>query len=111
MAGMPVRVIERAEALLASLEGASGGAAGEDGGTVPAAVPAGVRAAAKPSGRGKGRKAAHAEEVPGMQLSMFQLEDPVLVQVRDQIRGLDIDSLTPIQALNMLNDIKRITGL
>jgi DNA mismatch repair protein MutS len=111
MAGMPVRVIERAEALLASLEGASGGAAGEDGGTVPAAVPAGVRAAAKPSGRGKGRKAAHAEEVPGMQLSMFQLEDPVFVQVRDQIRGLDIDSLTPIQALNMLNDIKRITGL
>ena len=111
MAGMPVRVIERAEALLASLEGASGGAAGEDGGAVPAVVPAGVRAAAKPSGRGKGRKAAHAEEVPGMQLSMFQLEDPVLVQVRDQIRGLDIDSLTPIQALNMLNDIKRITGL
>ena len=42
---------------------------------------------------------------------MFQLEDPVLVQIRDQIRGLDIDSLTPIQALNMLNDIKRITGL
>lgn len=64
------------------------------------------------SGRGKGRKTSGAEEhLPGVQLSMFQLEDPVLVQIRDQIRGLDIDSLTPIQALNMLNDIKRITGL
>ena len=115
MAGMPVKVIERAEAILASLEGAGRAAAGEGeetGGDVrAAAVPAGVRAAAKPSGRGRGRKAAPAEGVPGVQLSMFQLEDPVLIQIRDQIRGLDIDSLTPIQALNMLNDIKRITGL
>ena len=117
MAGMPVKVIERAEAILASLEGAGRAAAGageETGSDVreEAAVPAGVRAVAKPSGRGKGRKTSGAEEhPPGVQLSMFQLEDPVLVQIRDQIRGLDIDSLTPIQALNMLNDIKRITGL
>ena len=117
MAGMPVKVIERAEAILASLEGAGRAAAGageETGSDVreEAAVPAGVRAVAKPSGRGKGRKTSGAEEhLPGVQLSMFQLEDPVLVQIRDQIRGLDIDSLTPIQALNMLNDIKRITGL
>ena len=117
MAGMPVKVIERAEAILASLEGAGRAAAGageETGsdGREEAAVPAGVRAVAKPSGRGKGRKTSGAEEhLPGVQLSMFQLEDPVLVQIRDQIRGLDIDSLTPIQALNMLNDIKRITGL
>ena len=117
MAGMPVKVIERAEAILASLEGAGRAAAGageETGSDVRegAAVPAGVRAVAKPSGRGKGRKTSGAEEhLPGVQLSMFQLEDPVLVQIRDQIRGLDIDSLTPIQALNMLNDIKRITGL
>ena len=111
MAGMPVKVIERAEAILASLEGAGRAAAGageETGSDVreEAAVPAGVRAVAKPSGRGKGRKTSGAEEhLPGVQLSMFQLEDPVLVQIRDQIRGLDIDSLTPIQALNMLNDI------
>ena len=117
MAGMPVKVIERAEAILASLEGAGRAAAGageETGSDVreEAAVPAGVRAVAKPSGRGKGRKTSGAEEhLPGVQLSMLQLEDPVLVQIRDQIRGLDIDSLTPIQALNMLNDIKRITGL
>ena len=117
MAGMPGKVIERAEAILASLEGAGRAAAGageETGSDVreEAAVPAGVRAVAKPSGRGKGRKTSGAEEhLPGVQLSMFQLEDPVLVQIRDQIRGLDIDSLTPIQALNMLNDIKRITGL
>ena len=117
MAGMPVKAIERAEAILASLEGAGRAAAGageETGSDVreEAAVPAGVRAVAKPSGRGKGRKTSGAEEhLPGVQLSMFQLEDPVLVQIRDQIRGLDIDSLTPIQALNMLNDIKRITGL
>ena len=93
MAGMPVKVIERAEAILASLEGAGRAAAGageETGSDVreEAAVPAGVRAVAKPSGRGKGRKTSGAEEhLPGVQLSMFQLEDPVLVQIRDQIRG------------------------
>ena len=46
-----------------------------------------------------------------MQLSMFQLDDPVLVQIRDQIKGLDINSLTPIEALNKLNEIKKITGI
>ena len=46
-----------------------------------------------------------------MQLSMFQLDDPVLVEIRDRIKGLDINSLTPIEALNILNDIKKITGL
>ena len=46
-----------------------------------------------------------------MQLSMFQLDDPVLVAIRDQIKGLDINSLTPLEALNKLNEIKRITGL
>ena len=46
-----------------------------------------------------------------IQLSMFQLDDPVLVDIRDRIRGLDIDSLTPLEALNKLNEIKKITGL
>ena len=43
-----------------------------------------------------------------MQLSFFQLDDPVLSQIRDQILGLDINSLTPIDALNKLDSIKRI---
>jgi DNA mismatch repair protein MutS len=42
------------------------------------------------------------------QLSFFQLDDPVLCQIRDEILGLDINSLTPLEALNKLNDIKRI---
>ncbi len=44
----------------------------------------------------------------GMQLSFFQLDDPVLCQIRDEILHLDIDSLTPLEALNKLNEIKRI---
>ncbi|HOZ15101.1 MAG TPA: DNA mismatch repair protein MutS [Tenuifilaceae bacterium] len=47
----------------------------------------------------------------GYQLSIFQLEDPVLKQIRDQIKNIDINNLTPIDALNKLNDIKRLTGL
>lgn len=46
----------------------------------------------------------------GMQLSFFQLEDPVLCQIRDEILGLDINRLTPVEALNKLNDIKKIVG-
>lgn len=44
----------------------------------------------------------------GMQLSFFQLDDPVLCQIRDEIMNLDIDSLTPLEALNKLNEIKKI---
>ena len=44
----------------------------------------------------------------GMQLSFFQLDDPVLSQIRDEIIGLDINNLTPMEALNKLNDIKKI---
>ena len=44
----------------------------------------------------------------GMQLSFFQLDDPVLCQIRDEIMNLDINSLTPLEALNKLNEIKRI---
>ena len=46
----------------------------------------------------------------GSQLSFFQLDDPVLCQVRDEILGLDINNLTPMEALNKLNDIKTIVG-
>ena len=47
----------------------------------------------------------------GLQLSFFQLDDPVLSQIRDEIAGLDIDSLTPLDALNKLNEIKKIAGI
>ncbi len=46
----------------------------------------------------------------GMQLSFFQLDDPVLTQIRDEILTLDVNNLTPIEALNKLNDIKRWVG-
>jgi len=46
-----------------------------------------------------------------IQLSLFQFEDPILKQIRDEIRNLDINNLTPIEALNKLNEIKKITGL
>ncbi len=44
----------------------------------------------------------------GMQLSFFQLDDPILCQIRDEILHLDVNNLTPLEALNKLNDIKRI---
>ena len=44
----------------------------------------------------------------GVQLSFFQLDDPVLTQIRDEILGLDVNNLTPVEALNKLNDIKKI---
>jgi DNA mismatch repair protein MutS len=49
-----------------------------------------------------------AEGRTGYQLSLFQLDDPVLSQVRDEILKVDINSLTPIDALNKLNEIKKI---
>lgn len=50
-------------------------------------------------------------EREGMQLSFFQMDDPVLKQIRDEIMNLDINNLTPVEALNKLNEIKKISGL
>ena len=116
MAGMPVRVIERANEILTSLEAndTTSHLCDElsDGEASAAATD---KAADKVSGRKKKGVAIPVEAgndtSDGFQLSMFQLEDPVLVQIRDQIKGLDINSLTPIQALNILNDIKKIAGI
>ena len=88
IAGMPRSVVERAEQIL------NGFGKAEMGGT-----------RAK-KGKSKGEVA-----MPDYQLSMFQLEDPVLVQIRDRIRDLDINSLTPLEALNTLSEIKNITGI
>ena len=60
-------------------------------------------------GLGKGI-AAHSEAASGMQMSIFQLDDPVLCQIRDEILNTDINNLTPIEALNRLNDIKKLVG-
>ena len=86
IAGMPKSIVRRAEAILKQLE----------------ADNAQVGAVGKPSAEklNQGRE--------GMQLSFFQLDDPVLCQVRDEILGLDINNLTPVEALNKLNDIKKI---
>jgi DNA mismatch repair protein MutS len=87
MAGMPKSVIKRAEQILVKLE------AGREKGSL-----------SKPLGEIR-------EKREGMQLSFFQLDDPVLKQIRDEIAGLNINNLTPIEALNKLNEIKKLTGL
>ena len=52
-----------------------------------------------------------AEKREGLQLSIFQLDDPVLKQIRDEIKNTDINNLTPLEALNKLNEIKKMSGL
>ena len=49
-----------------------------------------------------------ASSADGYQLSFFQLDDPVLSQVRDEIKNLDVNNLTPLEALNKLSEIRRI---
>ena len=103
MAGMPASVVARAEEILKNLELVYG-----NNEIVPSKSPRRRDRKALPGVR----EAAEAgDQTRGMQLSMFQLDDPVLVQIRDQIKGLDINALTPIEALNKLNEIKKITGL
>ena len=102
MAGMPASVVSRADEILKNLVKVYG-----TDEIVPSKSP-----------KLRGRKQASVKDAveeadtgASMQLSMFQLDDPVLVQIRDQIKGLDIDSLTPLEALNKLNEIKKIAGI
>ena len=99
MSGMPRSVVARAEAILTNLEKVYG--SGE-------IVPTGA-VTQRSKRRAVADVSTHSKD--NIQLSMFQLDDPVLVAIRDQIKDLDINSLTPLEALNKLNDIKRITGL
>jgi DNA mismatch repair protein MutS len=54
----------------------------------------------------KGKK----DKDPSMQLSFFQLNDPVLEQIHEELIGIDINTLTPVEALMKLNEIKKLTG-
>ena len=86
IAGMPKSIVKRANTILKQLETDNSGV-----GTV-----------GKPTAEqlNQGRD--------GYQLSFFQLDDPVLSQVRDEILGIDVNNLTPLEALNKLNEIKKI---
>ena len=96
IAGMPKSIVKRANVILGQLEGKSSKTQnafphlGESKGASPTAH--------HPS----------SDTREGMQLSFFQLDDPVLTQIRDEIIGLDINNLTPVEALNKLNDIRKI---
>ncbi len=88
MAGMPQSIVRRADEILHRLEQENR----QDG------------IASKP------KVQAASKSQDGVQLSFFQLDDPVLCQIRDEILHLDVNNLTPIEALNKLNDIKRIVA-
>ena len=110
MAGMPQSIVKRASEILANLETVYSGDVAEassEAAPAPETDTRILRRRRQPSAK----KVADVAQQGNMQLSMFQLEDPVLIQIRDQIKGLDINSLTPIEALNKLNEIKKITGL
>ena len=103
LAGMPTTIVERATAILGALEKAYGNSD---------MVPKGeLRKRGKKVSAQDVADVAESVRTPDVQLSMFQLEDPVLIQIRDQIKGLDINSLTPLEALNKLNEIKKIAGI
>ena len=84
MAGMPKSIVKRAEKILQQMESN-----------------AAAEGISKPT-------EAIADSREGMQMSIFQLDDPVLCQVRDEILGIDVNNLTPLEALNKLNEIKKI---
>ena len=113
MAGMPQSIVSRATEILTNLESVYGN--NEIGEKEEKPADKTEEQPIAPSRRKKrqpsARQVADVAQQGSMQLSMFQLDDPVLVQIRDQIKGLDINSLTPLEALNKLNEIKKITGL
>ncbi len=86
LAGMPRSIVERADVVLHHLEKANAGT-GTDAAPALAAMP---------------------EVEEGVQLSFFQLDDPLLTSLRDEILGLDIDNLTPMAALNKLHSIREL---
>ncbi len=107
LAGMPPVVVERANEIMKELESGSRGSSSTVDSTTDSASVSSV-----PSVRGiKTAKPTKKSNVDGIQLSFFNLEDPVLMQIRDEIKRIDINTLTPIEALNKLNEIKKICGV
>ncbi len=100
MAGMPASIVDRATTILKSLEQVYG-----NNEIVPSVSPSARKRGRKPSPSVAGVTQPAADAI---QLSMFKIDDPVLIQIRDQIKDLDINSLTPLQALNLLSEIKKI---
>lgn len=92
LAGMPQAVLTRAEEILFQLEKSH-----EFGNS-------------KSNGAKKARKESDSGASDNMQLSFFQLNDPVLEQIREELVTIDINTLTPVEALMKLNDIKKLTG-
>jgi len=84
MAGMPREVISRAEQVLVDLE--------------------------KSHSKNGGKKSVSSKSTDDFQLSFFQLDDPILVQIKEQILQTDINTLTPVEALMKLNEIKKMVG-
>jgi DNA mismatch repair protein MutS len=87
MAGMPTMVLKRAEQVLKDLENSHANVGSKNAG-----------------------KKGKTDNDPSMQLSFFQLNDPVLEQIHEELIGIDINTLTPVEALMKLNEIKKLTG-
>ena len=90
LAGMPVQVLDRATSMLAQLESS--------------------HELTEKRGKKKKVREAITTEVEDMQLSFFQLNDPVLENIREELVSIDINTLTPVEALMKLNEIKKLTG-
>ena len=116
IAGMPKSIVSRANAILKQLEADNAGVGVDESGAEASAEAPSENAAAatvtsvkrRKGGKLSTRNIASQSSVQGVQLSFFQLDDPVLCQIRDEIIGLDINNLTPVEALNKLNEIKKI---
>ena len=105
LAGMPISIVERANLILADMEGSSIAPVQITQPTTPSQPSAPTKQTIK---MGSGKASVSVPE--GMQLSFFQLDDPVLEQIRDEVKTLDINNLTPLEALNKLSEIKKLVG-
>ena len=117
MAGIPIKVVQRASEILKQLEAsrastssASASTSSASASTSSASASTNSATAGKLSSTSAAGSKKKAASDPDFQLSFFQLDDPVLEQVREQILKADLDNLTPVQALNMLNEIKKVIG-
>lgn len=106
LAGMPANIVRRADQILAQLESADAPTADE---TENEETTNCEGAPAPSKSRRRSRIKSPGRETSGsMQLSFFQLDDPVLKEVRDELLGVDINNLTPLEALTKLHDIRKI---